>query len=120
MSTSLITAQNNTVSDSVKIPRHQIKNIYIGLKQSEAYRLKYSECIDYSTELQTIISDQDKTLKRQLSEIKIIIDQQRTLNTELLQANTKLINLENRKIPWYKHPILYSILGLAGGIYIAK
>ena len=65
-----ITAQNKT--DSVTIQKLQIKNIYIGLKQAEAYRNYYLECLQGSNELNQIINDQDQELQKRLKSITIL------------------------------------------------
>lgn len=39
---------------------------------------------------------------------------------ERLKSELKIHKLENRKIPWYKHPVLYLVLGFGGGIFLMK
>lgn len=112
-------AQNN-IKDSVTIPRTQIKNVYIGLKSAEAYKRYYYECIEGANELNRIISDQDQELKYSMQKIKSLNDHNEKLNSEILQAEKKIQSIQSRKIPFWKHPILYTALGLIGGIYLMK
>ena len=106
--------------DSVTIPRTQIKNVYIGLKSAEAYKRYYYECIEGANQLNKIISDQDHELKASMEKIKSLNDQNEKLNSDILQAEKKLQSIQSRKIPFWKHPILYASLGLIGGIYLMK
>ena len=102
------------------IPRTQIKNVYIGLKSAEAYKIYYYECIESANELNRIISDQDQELKSSMEKIKSLNDHNEKLNSDILQAEKKLQSIQSRKIPFWKHPILYASLGLIGGIYLMK
>lgn len=111
-----ITAQN----DSVSIQKPQIKNIYVGLKQGEAYKNYYLECLQVSNELNQIINNQDQELQKSLKQITFLNSDTEVLNQKIIEANTEIKRLENKKIPWYRHPILYFIIGGTAGIYLTK
>lgn len=111
-----ITAQN----DSVSIHKSQVKNVYIGLKKSELYKEYYTECLQVSNDLNQIINDQDQELKKSLKQISLLNSDTEVLNQKIIYSEKQISRLENKKIPWYKHPILYVLLGFAGGIYLMK
>lgn len=111
-------AQKQT--DSVSIHKSQVKNIYIGLKQSESYRNYYYECLQGSNELNQIINDQDQELKKRLKSIAFLNSDNEELNKKITASEVEIQRLKNKKIPIWKHPILYGILGFIGGIYLMK
>lgn len=113
-----ITAQTKT--DSVSIQKSQVKNIYIGLKQAEAYRNYYLECLQGSNELNQIINDQDQELQKRLKSITILNSDNEELNKKITASEIEIQRLKNKKIPIWKHPVLYGILGFIGGIYLMK
>jgi len=113
-----ITAQVN--NDSVSIQKSQIKNIYVGLKQGEAYKNYYFECLQVSNELNQIINNQDQELQKSLKQITVLNSNTEALNQKIIEANTEIKRLESKKIPIWKHPILYGLLGFIGGIYLTK
>jgi len=113
-----ITAQNKI--DSVSISKPQIKNIYAGLKQGEFYKQYYLECLQVSNELNQVINNQDQELKNSLKTITDLTASNEELNGKITKTEVDIQKLKNKKIPWYKHPILYLIVGAAGGVYIAK
>lgn len=106
--------------DSVSIQKSQVKNIYIGLKQSEAYRNYYLECLQGSNELNQIINDQDKELQKRLKSITILNSDNELLNKKITASEVEIQRLKNKKIPFWKHPILYGLLGFVGGVYLMK
>lgn len=116
-STFEITAQSK---DSVSIHKLQIKNIYIGLKQSEAYKKYYYECLQSSNELNQIINNQDQELKKSLKNILYLNAKNDSLNKKIIEAEVNVQKIKNKKIPWYKHPITYGIIGFISGIYLMK
>lgn len=116
LSTSGITAQN----DSVSVQKPQVRNIYVGLKQSVEYKKYYLECLQISNELNQIINDQDQELQKSLKQITVLNSDTEALNKKIIEANTEIKRLENKKIPIWKHPILYGLLGFIGGIYLTK
>lgn len=118
ISTFQLSGQNRI--DSVKIYKPQVKNIYTGLKQLESYRDYYSECLQVSNELNQIINNQDKELKKSLKQITILNSDTDALNLKITASEVEIQRLKNKKIPWYKHPLLYGFLGFAGGIYLIK
>jgi len=106
--------------DSVSIQKPQIKNIYVGLKQGEAYRAYYLECLQVSNELNQIINNQDQEIQKSLKQITVLNSDTEALNQKIIEANTEIKRLESKKIPIWKHPILYGLLGFVGGIYLMK
>lgn len=118
MSTFQIFAQNKI--DSVKISKPQVKNIYVGLKQSERFREYYYECLQVSNDLNQIINNQDQELKKSLKQISILNSDAEALNLKITASEVEIQRLKNKKIPWYKHPITYGLLGFIGGIYLMK
>ena len=118
ISTFQLTAQNKT--DSVSFEKPQVKNIYTGLKQGEAYREYYYECLQASNELNQIINKQDQELQKSLNELKLLNTYNEALNKQIIDSSVTIEKLKNKKIPWYKHPITYGLLGFAGGIYLMK
>lgn len=118
ISTFQLTAQNKT--DSVSVEKPQVKNIYIGLKQGEAYREYYYECLQVSNELNQIINKQDQELQKSLNELKLLNTYNEALNKQIIDSRVIIEKLKNKKIPWYLHPITYGLLGFAGGIYLMK
>ena len=119
-STFEITAQNKQIIDSVSIQKKQIKNVYIGLKQSESYKNYYLECLQVSNELNQVINDQDQELQKSLKQIIVLNSDNEILNKKIIDSEKRILQLKNKKIPWYKHPILYGTLGFVGGIYLMK
>jgi hypothetical protein len=106
--------------DSVNIYKPQVKNIYIGLKQSEAYREYYYECLQSANELNQIINKQDQELQKSLNELKLLNTYNEALNKQIINSSVTIEKPKHKKIPWYKHPITYGLLGFAGGIYLMK
>jgi len=106
--------------DSVSISKPQVKNIYVGLKQLESYRDYYHECLQVSNELNQIINNQDKELEKSLKQITVLNSGTEALNLKITASEVEIQRLKNKKIPWYKHPLLYGFLGFAGGIYLIK
>jgi len=113
-----ITAQNR--KDSVLISKPQIKNVYIGLKQLEAYKKYYYECLQGSNELNQIINDQDVKLQKSVKNIYDLNTKTDSLNKKIIETEVKIQKLKNKKIPLWKHPILYGFLGFISGIYLMK
>jgi len=113
-----ITAQNKI--DSVSIQKPQIKNIYVGLKQGEYYKQYYLECLQVSNELNQVISNQDKELKKSLKTITDLTASNEELNGKITKTEFDIQKLKNKKIPWYRQPIFYLIVGVAGGVYVVK
>lgn len=109
-----------TALDSLKISPNQVKNVYIGLKQGEVNKQKLSDCITIAKSLDKIIQDQKVSLQSNLVDLRNTNDDLANSNIKLTAAEVKLNELENRKIPFWKHPLMYFVLGLGTGIYIMK
>lgn len=107
-------------NDSVKIYKPQIKNIYIGLKQSEQYKEYYYECLQISNQLNQVINNQDQELKKSLKQITILNSDTEALNLKITASEVEIQRLKNKKTPWYKHPLLYGFIGFVGGVYLIK
>lgn len=104
----------------MSIQKKQIKNVYIGLKQSESYKNYYLECLQVSNELNQVINDQDQELQKSLKQIIVLNSDNEILNKKIIDSEKRILQLKNKKIQWYKHPILYGILGFGIGIYFTK
>lgn len=104
----------------MSIKKKQIKNIYIGLKQSESYKNYYLECLQVSNDLNQLINDQDRELQKSLKQITVLNSDNEILNQKIIDSEKRILELKNKKIPWFKHPILYGILGFGTGIYFMK
>lgn len=117
-STFKITAQTKT--DSVTIHKLQVKNIYLGLKQGEAYRNYYSGCLQGSIELQKIIKNQDQELQKSIQKIVLLNSEKEKMNNKIKISEVEIQRLKNKKIPIWKHPILYTAIGFIGGVYLMK
>lgn len=98
----------------------QVKNIYIGLKQLNQYKKQSNDCYNYALELDKIIQTQNDCLKVRLCRISEINLKVETLNKNLNVKSVEIETIKNKKIPWYRNPILYLLIGAASGIYIAK
>ena len=109
-----------TVPDSLSISPTQVKNIYIGLKQGEIFKQRLDACVSLKNELNNIIQEQNKFLQLNMVELSQLNADLATKNDLLLKSAVDIQILKNKKIPWYRHPILYTVLGLAGGVYISK
>lgn len=90
------------------------------MKQGESYKEYYYECLQWSNELNQLINDQDKELKKSLKQITILNSDTEALNLKITASDVEIQRLKNKKTPWYEHPVLYGILGFAGGIYLMK
>jgi len=113
-----ISAQNK--NDSVLISKPQIKNVYIGLKQLEAYKKYYYECLQGSNELKDIINQQDVKLQKSVKNIYDLNAKTDSLNKKIIETEVNIQKIKNKKIPLLKHPILYGLLGFVSGIYLMK
>jgi len=114
---SQITAQTN---DSLKIAPTQVKNVYQGLQQGAQFKQKLSDCIDTANSLNELIQQQNDSLQSNAAKLVDLNKNLATANKNYTDTAVKLQKLQDRKTPWYKHPILYTIIGLIGGIWIMK
>jgi len=110
----------STKKDSVSISKSQIKNVYIGLKQLEAYKKYYYECLQGSNELNQIINDQNAKLQKSVKNISDLNTKTDSLNKKIIETEISIQKLKNKKIPFWKHPILYGLIGFVSGIYLMK
>ena len=111
---------SQTTSDSLKISPQQVKNVYVGLKSVEVYKTKLTECQSVTIQLDSIIQSRNTDLKKYLLKTDDLNKSIETLQEEKLNQSDEFAKLKYKKIPWYKHPILYSLLGFIGGIWIMK
>jgi len=102
------------------VSENSIKNVYIGLKQLEAYKKYYYECLQGSNELNKIINDQDVKLQKSVKNIYDLNVKTDSLNKKIIETEVSIQKLKNKKIPFWKHPILYGLLGFVSGIYLMK
>lgn len=108
------------INDSLTISAEQVKNIYTGLKTAEVTEQRLNECEKVANELNSIIQEQNESLQLsglELSRLNIELSEQNDL---LLKSAVHIQKLKDKKTPWYRHPVTWSIIGLIGGILIAK
>lgn len=116
VSISKITAQQS--NDSLKIAPYQVKNVYIGLKQGEEYRIKYFDCLEASYKLDSIVQAQAERAKG-------FAESQTKLNEILTSKYNHLVKEsvdyeKNKPTPWYLHPVTYLIAGFTTAAVIFK
>jgi len=102
--------------DTLCLTPAQYKNIYKGLKTSNEYRLQYQQAYNAAQELNIIIQKQNDSLQ-------VIYSRLTVLNLELNQAHEDLtvesVKIEASKpVKWFKHPILWGIIGFVSGLLI--
>ena len=96
-------------------------DVYQGLINGDNCRKnQLPECLKVAADLNKIIQDQSKSIisfanqkEKDQKELKDLNDLKET------QA-VKIQKLESRKTPWYKHPLLSTLIGFSTGVYIAK
>lgn len=84
------------------------------------YKKYYIECLQVSNELNQVINDQDQELQKSLKQIIVLNSNNEILNQKIIDSEKRILHLKNKKIPWYKHPVLYGLLGFTGGMYLMK
>jgi hypothetical protein len=94
--------------------------VYIGLKKSNELKLRLSDCIKTANELNLIIQKQNDSLQTNMVKLRGLNSEINTQQGELLKSAVRIQKLENRKIPWYLHPVTYIIVGISTGVFIAK
>lgn len=102
------------------ITDEQVKKIYIGLKQGNEYKKRLSECLQASNKLNDIVINQDQELQKSIVYIRKLNEEQQKLNNEITASKVEIQRLESKKIPIWKHPIVYFIAGIISGVFIAK
>lgn len=102
----------------MKIAPYQIKNIYTGLKQREQYKIKYLNCLEVSTKLDSIIQDQHKRTLIFASKLSERDSLYSVINFEYAKKSAENERINNKKIPWYLHPITYLLAGFTGGVLL--
>ena len=98
----------------------QVKNVYIGLKQGEVYKSRLADCISVANELNTKIQAQNDSIQKSVLATKLLLVENNELNEKYTKQSVEVQRLQNRKTPWYRHPITYTIIGFAGGVYLMK
>lgn len=98
----------------------QVKNVYIGLKQCEVYKSRLADCILVANELNTKIQAQNDSIQKSVLATKLLLVENKELNEKYTKQSVEVQKLKNRKTPWYLHPITYTIIGFAGGVYLMK
>tara|TARA_R110000782_G_scaffold106840_1_gene195177 strand:- start:581 stop:760 length:180 start_codon:yes stop_codon:yes gene_type:complete len=59
-------------------------------------------------------------LQRELSSFKILYNKGDDLNKKIIANEVEIQRLKSKKTPWYRHPLLYGLIGFATGIYLMK
>lgn len=98
----------------------QVFNVYVGLKQNEANKVKLSDCIKTAKLLDEIIQKQNNELQNSLRELSKLNSDIEATGKKLSMAQLELEAIKNKHTPWYRHPLLYLGIGIIGGVYITK
>jgi len=77
-------------NDTVVINSGQIKNIYVGLKQSVKYKEYYLECLQFSNELNQMIYNQDQELQKTLKRVSILNSDNESLNKKIIASEVEM------------------------------
>jgi len=97
--------------DTIRKPLYlvppQVREVYFGLKQGEAYKHQYDHALIAIDSLNNIIQEQSY-------DFNMTLDLMKENDAKLKHA------YENMPTPWYKSPITGAILGLLIGIVVAK
>lgn len=102
------------------LPPAQVANVYVGLKLGEFYKTKYGDCMDIAKTLNEMIQKQKedaRTASLKLGRLNMEISESQSEN---LEKAVEIQQLKDKKTPWYRHPILYAVLGIGFGAYISK
>jgi len=67
-----------------------------------------------------MIQDQNDSLKISMARISDLNNDIKKNTEDRLKSELRVQSLENRKTPWYKHPLLYLALGFGSGMYLMK
>jgi len=111
---------SQVINPPLTLSPDQVKRVYIGLKERDAYAQRFNDCVKSADSLNNIIQEQDYNLNLladNLREYNAKID---SLYNERQRAAVEIQKIKSEKTAWYKHPILWGVLGLIGGILIVK
>jgi len=111
---------SQVTQDSLKIAPAQVKNVYNGLKQGEAYKKRYSDCLEATGTLNTIIQQQNDSLVSLSQKIEEYDYRLNEMYDERERAAVEIQKIKSEGVPWWRSPWLYGAVGLIGGILIAK
>lgn len=106
--------------DSLVLSPIQVDNVWRGVKLSEGYRVQRDSCVVDVKRLQLLIQDQNTEIKQYARDEIGYVKQVSALYAELADKKVEVVKLENKKIPWYRHPITYIIVGFTAGVWVAK
>jgi len=95
------------VIDPLTLQPSQVREVYFGLKQGEAYKQHYAQALTAIDSLNNIIQEQSY-------DFNLTLDLMKEQDAKIKEA------YENMPTPWYKSPITGAILGLLIGMLIAK
>jgi len=110
----------NQKRDSLKLAPAQVKNVYVGLKEGEAYKQMYAECMAAAELINNTIQDINSDLRIAAAETDKLNAQIKAKNSELTAKELQIQALKDKKTPWYRHPITIAIIVFSAGVYIAK
>lgn len=108
----LLITSSLKAQDTLKIPADQVRNIYIGLQLERQYSKLYPQCLKVADSLNSIIIEQELTLKQYIEE-QYKIDEE---IYDIYAEREKLLAKKPKKSLWW----LWSGLGLLTGILISK
>jgi len=100
-------------------PNH-VRNVYIGLKQGEACKIKLSEALRAAHSLDTLVQSLNTDLQAAVIQTRILNSQIDLKQAELLKKSVEIERLTNKKTPWWRHPITWGVLGFAAGVFITR
>lgn len=112
----VVISQNIVKNDSLKISPAQVKNVYVGLKQNEANKIKLHDCINTAHELDSIIKQQNKAINEYILKTDKLNESLNQKQNELLEKSVQIAS----KTPWFKRGIVFLAVGLLSGAYLMK
>lgn len=107
-------------NDSLILSHSQVRNVYKGLKEGEIAKQNLKDCLEIANSLNGIIQGQNDSIQASVLRINNLNTDISKANADYTKKSVELQQLKDKKTPWYKHPILYSVLGLLTGIWITK
>lgn len=105
---------------NISLTPNQVDEVYKGLIQGDHLKKINDDCKEAVTELNTIIQDQNDSLISLAGQLEDYDYALNELQDQRLQQAVELERLNNKKTPWYKHPILYGVVGFITGILSIK
>ena len=112
--------ENLSKYSDLKIKPNQVFKIYVGLKLSEVYKKRFTECEKAVNELDALIQDQNREIADFNKNEITAAAEAKKLYADLVKKSEQLQELKDKKTKWYNSPYLYLTIGFAGGVWLAK